>query len=228
MSLNNIDLLVKKILTPYKFRLIKKEIKRNKLIVLDVGCGARACEITKMSIDTKRFDGIDKNYWHGDKKSYEGIDNFYQIDLETETLDKITNEFYDVIVVSHLIEHIRNGEQVIKELCKKLKIGGVIYIETPSLKTINLPSGEGFSNFYDDHTHIRIYSPMEILKTLNFSEMKILKFGIRRDLTRIILLSPFAIIFNIFYYLPFKRRFYAKGLWDLLGIAQFWFAKRVS
>ena len=130
--MNIIDLYAKKLIQPYRFRLIRKQLSDSKAInVLDVGCGARSSEITRNSIAVKRFDGVDNQVWHGDEKSYENIDNFYQLDLEKDNLSEVQDSFYDLVVLSHVIEHIKNGEQVIERLSKKLKVGGLIYIETP-------------------------------------------------------------------------------------------------
>ena len=227
--MNIIDLFAKKIVKPYRFRLIKKHVRgQNLLNVLDVGCGARAAEITRNSILVKRYDGVDNQVWHGDEKSYQNIDNFYKLDLEVDDLIEIPNDFYDIVILSHVIEHIANGEQVIERLCTKLKVGGVIYVETPHPRTFNFPSGVGFSNFYDDATHKRIYFSHDILNLMLSIDMKVLGYGTRRDKFRIKLFALPILVFNLIYYLPFKKKPFVKGLWDTLGVAQFWFAKRVK
>lgn len=227
--MNKLDLNVKKFFRPFKYKLINKLFtKGKKLKVLDVGCGARARDIANYCMNLECFDGVDNQVWHGDQDSYSGIDTFYNIDLETQDLSSIPENYYDVIIVSHVIEHIKNGEIVIDSLCAKLNVGGIIYIETPSPRTFNLPSAIGFANFYDDKTHKRMYFPHEIIKVLVRPNFQLVKYGIRRDLLRLFLFSPIMILANVFYYMPFKRTYIFKGLWDLFGVAQFWCARRLK
>jgi len=227
--MNKFELNLKKYFRPYKYKLINSLfIKGKELKVLDVGCGARARDIANFSMKLKCFDGVDNQIWHDDQESYSGIDTFYDIDLETQDLSLIPDGYYDVIIVSHLIEHINNGEIVINSLCAKLNIGGVIYIETPSPRTFNLPSAIGFANFYDDKTHKRMYFPHEIINVLVRPGFQVLKFGIRRDPIRMFIFSPIMIFLNALYYLPIRRKANFKGLWDLFGVAQFWCARRLK
>ena len=114
--------------------LIDYSLKQKRLSILDVGCGSRSNQIVRFSLNVKRYDGVDNQYWNNDLESYKSIDNFFKIDLEKDSLKKIENNLYDVILLSHVIEHLDNGEEVIRSLIKKLNVGGVIYIETPSQK----------------------------------------------------------------------------------------------
>ena len=227
--MTNFDLLVKRVLTPFKFKLLKKSLKKKRKIkLLDVGCGAKASEIAKFSLNLLTYDGVDNQVWQGDQSSYEDIDSLYDIDVEKQNIDVIPDDHYDVIIVSHLIEHIQNGEELIERLCSKLCVNGVIYIETPSPKTLNLPSAIGFANFYDDPTHIRMYFDHAIINVLMKQDMEIIGYGIRRDILRITILSPIMLLLNFIYFLPIKRKLNAKGLWDALGVAQYWCARRVK
>ena len=211
-------MVVKKVFTPYKYKLINKLVDKKKRIkVLDVGCGARAGDIARFSLNLEKFDGVDNQIWHNDEASYIGIDKLFDIDLENQGIEEIPTNNYDVIIVSHLIEHISNGESLIESLCSKLVIGGIIYIETPSPKTFNLPSAVGFANFYDDKTHKRMYFPHEILKVLVTPKMQVISYGIRRDIVRLVLFSPVMVLLNAFYFYPFKRKYNFKDYGICLG-----------
>jgi len=211
-------------ITPYKYRLINKYIGKEKAIrILDVGCGHKSFDICKNYFNFDTFDGVDKEIWEGEEEDYAGFTHLFLMDLENELekLDQINDNYYDLILLSHVIEHLSNGEEVIQQLLSKLTAKGVIYIETPSEKTLKYPSGKGFFNFHDDPTHKKVYSYRELSNLLIKNGLIVLKAGIRRDVYRLYLYSPFFLCWNIFYHIPVKKRWDVRGLWDFFGIAQF-------
>lgn len=221
--------MIRKLLIPFKYRLIKKHIdKQQQLSILDVGCGHNSYEIAARFLQVGRYDGIDKEYYHGKKDDYDKLTNVYLFDLDEEThkLDEVPDDTYDVILMSHVIEHLDKGEAVITEMFKKVKKGGLIYIETPSEKTFNYPSGVGFFNFYDDSTHKRFYHRLNLIDLFMPNGFKILGFGIRKDKVRLFLYSPFYLAYNLLLRLPFGKKWNVVGLWDYFGIAQFLLAKK--
>lgn len=216
-------------ITPYKYRLIQKVIdKKRALKILDVGCGHNSFNICKKYFLFDVFDGIDKEIWQGKEEDYKDLTHLFLFDLETdsENFDKLQDNFYDLILMSHVIEHIRNGHDIIERLVPKLSPNGIIYIETPSVKTLKYPSGIGFFNFHDDPTHKKVYSYRKLSNILIKNDCKVIKAGIRRDRFRIIFYSPFFLLWNFVYSLPFKKKWDVRGLWDFFGVAQFVLAKR--
>ena len=224
--MNSIAFNFKKFIIPARFWYIKKYQNKKKLFVLDVGCGSRSSELTRMWLDVAQYDGVDKGFWHNDSDSYKGIDNLFFLDLDESQLDEIKNCYYDLIILSHVIEHTIYGVNIILLLLKKLKPGGLIYIETPSLKTINFPSADGFLNFYDDDSHKRLYFDSDIIKVLQDNDFVVRYCGFRRHWVRILFLSPLAIFLNIFYFIPLKSRLCSWGLWDILGVARVWIGQK--
>ena len=84
------------------------------------------------------------------------------LNLDTDELP-FEKESFDCVILSHLIEHVKDWKLLLQKINKVLKPNGVVYIETPSMHTVNLPSKKhyiekGFPcttiNFFDDHTHI--------------------------------------------------------------------------
>ncbi len=221
LNLNHF-LFLKKIICPPKLSFAVKHFRKKRINVLDIGCGNFSYYLTKKWLRINHYTGVDKEYWHDEKESYEGIDDLRFIDLdEPDALDQISNDFYDYIIFNHVIEHLPEAEDVLKAFLDKLKKGGFIYIETPSLRTINYPSANGFLNFYDENTHKRAY-PIPYLITIMMSYgFKIKKYGVRRDIKRIIIYTFPMLLYNIFYSIPFKRRLDSRGLWDFLGVSEF-------
>jgi SAM-dependent methyltransferase len=172
-------------------------------------------------LEVSEYHGVDRERAEQGQGDYQLMDRFFMIDLESGALSDIPDDYYDVIILSHVIEHLRDGLRVLTQLVKKLRPGGVIYVETPSERTLRLPSAIGFLNFHDDPTHKRLYSVYEMANTLMLNGCKVRSAGVRRDWARTVLLSPIAVALNIFYYLPIRRKFFGSGLWDALGVAVF-------
>jgi SAM-dependent methyltransferase len=227
MTLRGWALTVKKVLIPPKLFWVQKFQKRKALRVLDVGCGNASFQVTRQWLNVGEYHGVDREFWRGEKSDYEGLDRFFKVDLDQEDLSEVPEDYYDVIIFSHVIEHLWKGHEVLRILGRKLRENGVIYIETPSEKTLKYPSADGFLNFFDDPTHTRPYPYQEISETLSSEGLTVLRQGVRRDWKRMVLLSPAAIVYNLLYYLPVKRKLIAAGLWDLLGVAVFVVAKKV-
>jgi SAM-dependent methyltransferase len=217
----------KRFIQPTKFKYIRKFFDINKsLKVLDVGCGYGSETLTRRWLKVNTYHGIDKQIYNGDVESYRNIDKFFLLDLEVDSFEEIPDAYYDLIIVSHVIEHIINAQTVLHNLSAKLSIGGVMYIETPSEYTLRYPSAIGFLSFYDDPTHVKHYSKSEIDIVLVGSYLRLRKSQIRRDYFRIVFLSPVAIMLNLIYFLPVKRKICSYGLWDLLGVARIWIAQK--
>ena len=123
-------------------------------------------------------------------------------------------------MMAHIIEHLINGDEVIQHLIPKLKSGGKIYIEYPGMKSTKLPSMNGTLNFYDDDTHVRVYSVQEI-KNVLLNSCDIIGSGTRRNLAFLIAM-PFKVVWNL---IRFKKPS-GDMFWDLLGFAEFVYVQK--
>lgn len=150
------------------------------------------------------------------------MEHFYCLDLQKDDLSCIDNNYFDVIIFSHVIEHITNGLVVLEQLISKLKSGGRIYIEFPSIKSFSLPKAIGTLNFCDDQTHVKYYTLWDVINTLLSNGLTIIKAGRRRDWRRAIiglLIIPYQI-----YPLLKHGKLHARGMWDLMGFADYVYA----
>lgn len=76
-------------------------------------------------------------------------------------------------------------------------------------------------NFYDDPTHVRIYSVPEVAGILEKSGFSVLRQGTRRYWPYIVLL-PLTLVTEFL-----KYRFIPGGVfWDIAGFAEFVFARK--
>ncbi|MBU3662577.1 MAG: class I SAM-dependent methyltransferase, partial [Bacteroidetes bacterium] len=169
------------LITPHKFRFLPSEFKQRKFALLDVGAGSHSATKTKAIFPNCEYHGIDitKNY-ENDAADFKAMSGFYELDLTALQFDSIPNNYFDVIVMSHIIEHLHNGDKVIEGLLPKLKKGGYIYIEYPGQRSTKLPSMKRTLNFYDDPTHVRIYSVAEVTKVLETNGCEVLRGTTRR------------------------------------------------
>jgi SAM-dependent methyltransferase len=90
---------------------------------------------------------------------------FRQANLDNAPIP-FEDDTFDMVIASHIIEHLKDGISFAKELIRVLKPGGILYIEAPSERSLWLPSmpydrDKFFSlSYYDDPTHqMRPWSP---------------------------------------------------------------------
>ncbi len=210
------------LITPHKFRFIYSNFKNKSFNLLDVGAGSHSATKTKAIFANCNYYGIDitKEY-ENDDADFKAMTGFYEMDLTQLNFSAIPDNHFDVIVMSHIIEHLTNGDKVIEGLSSKLKNGGYIYIEYPGLQSTKLPSMKRTLNFYDDKTHVRIYSVKEVEGILQQKGFDILQSGTRRYWPYILML-PLTLVTE-----TIKYGFVPGGVfWDLLGFAEFVFAKK--
>ena len=195
-----------------KFKFLHKAFGKKPFKLLDVGIGNGSARKTKELFPNCEYHGIDLDLqYNNTEEDIKAIDRFYAMDVGKLNFDEIPDNYFDGMLLVHIIEHLQNGDEVLKALLPKLKIGGYIYLEYPSSKSINFP---GQLNFYNDDTHVRVYTLKE-LRTL-FRDQQILKSGVRRDIYLIMAL-PFRWLFE-------KPR--VNMLWDLWGFAEYLWIRR--
>lgn len=220
-----------RLLPPYGLKLLKKEgrnirnIQNQTRNFLDLGCGNSSPN--KFEILFKRsmqYFGVDRQEYNMrkfDKKQMKYI----IMDLESTKLKTIfSNVKFDMINFSHVIEHLDNGIEVIKQLRDLQPIGGLLYIETPSEESVNFHHKNviGTLNFYDDKTHKEVYPLENLVSVLTNCDYKILKCGKRTDIRRIL----FYLFPDIFFSL-LKIPVNGAMLWDIKGFANFILCKAI-
>jgi SAM-dependent methyltransferase len=93
----------------------------------------------------------------------------------------------DSIACIHLVEHLNSLDFLFAEAARLLKAGGRIFIETPHLKTVVLPSLPGAwagtfpMSFYDDLTHIKPVATGVLAHAARRAGFKIMASGTSRN-----------------------------------------------
>jgi len=205
-----------------KFNFLNKSFGNTQFSLLDIGSGNQSATKTISLFPNCSYYGLDmsKDY-NNNPKDFAVMKEFYEMDLTRLDFRVIPDNFFDAILVVHVIEHLYNGDEVLKGLLSKLRHGGSIYVEYPGLKSTRLPSMKGTLNYYDDVTHVRIYAVQELTQLFESNGCVIIKKGTRRSWFYVCVV-PFRIV------LRWLRGKAVTGniFWDLLGFAEFVWAKR--
>jgi len=210
-----------KYIIPFRFRKFYKEYKNSSFNLLDVGCGPYNVLKTKIVFPKCNYYGLDKCIYNVKGSGYDLMKDYYNIDLLNGDLSKVPDNFFDVVMCLHVLEHITNGLYIVEELTKKVKPNGRIYIEFPSVRTLSLPSIPATFNFCDDDTHIRLYSIQEIVNILLSKSFKIIRAGKKRDIFRILLMPVYYVVDRYYY-----KHGYAGAFYDILGWAEYVYAQK--
>lgn len=198
--------------------------------LLDVGCGNHSPSITKSFFPFCQYYGIDKELYNNDQGDLKSMDKFFQLDLSQQQLAEVPEDYFDVIIFAHVIEHLENGYQVLESLTRKLKKKRHIYVEFPSPKSVNFPTmkkfgAEGCLNFYDDPTHVKLYSVDEVSSFLEKHGFAVERKGTYRNLAKLAAL-PAGMFLRMMG--RFKgRAFIPIGLWDVFGFRNYVLAQKL-
>jgi SAM-dependent methyltransferase len=190
--------------------------------LLDCGCGDFTSsekliecrpDLSWNAIDIFKSDRIPKNV------------KFSTVDLEREKLP-FPDDYFDAIMVLHVMEHIEQLNNICSELRRVLKPGGIIYIEVPSILTMFAPTSSRFfaktGNFFDDITHKRIFTKPSLGDLIvQYLKMDAISIGTARNVFKIFLL-PVTLLYSIIKW----RAYVASSVGDLLGFRLYAIAKK--
>jgi len=206
-----------------KFLFLKKSFDKRPFNLLDVGAGNHSASKMNFLFPLCSYYGVDlsKDY-NNSKEDFDVMKDFFEMDLTKLDFHLIPDNFFDGIWMVHVIEHLYNGDEVIKKIIPKLKSGGYIYVEYPGEKSTRLPAMKGTLNFYDDDTHVRLYSVAELKKIFDDSGCKVIDSGTRRN-WYFIMAMPFRILGH---WLKGEKPI-GNIFWDLLGFAEFIYVQKI-
>lgn len=142
--------------------------------VLDLGCGLgknsfliakRAASVTGIDYDNRNIEIA---------KSRFNLSNLKFINNEALTFLNSSKEHFDVLILSHIIEHLENQKDFLLNFKSFFKL---IYIEVPDLEAsnLNLFRVNLNSNFqYTDDDHVVEFDRTELIEVLHACNLKII------------------------------------------------------
>jgi SAM-dependent methyltransferase len=205
-----------------KFNFLHRAFGNRPFTLLDIGTGNHSATKTVSLFPGCEYYGLDiSRDYNNDQADFEVMKGFYEMDLTLLDFSAMPDSFFDAILVVHVIEHLHNGDEVLKGLVQKLKPGGSIYVEYPGGRSKKLPSMKGTLNFHDDSTHVRLYSVPELQKVFTGVDCRVVAAGTRRSWFYTVV-TPARI--------PLRwirgKAVTGNVFWDLLGFAEYIWAKK--
>ena len=118
----------------------------------------------------------------GHPENYPTGCDFHRCDFVKDRLPW-PDQSLDAVTCMHVVEHLADLQNLLAEIARLLKPGGLVYFETPHPKTVHLPSAKGkFTlNFFDDPTHIRVVTMAELAGPLAGTGLQITRTGTSRN-----------------------------------------------
>lgn len=149
-------------------------------IIVDVGAGQGHCLKPLFDVGYKKLIAIDRDDENFEyfRKKYEV--QSYKSDVDNDVLP-FENDSIDLIICSHLIEHLHNPIHFLNESRRVLKSGGGMILITPDYR-------KQYKTFWRDHTHVHPYdkeSIFRILRQCMFSDIGVSSWGSRWGLGRL-------------------------------------------
>lgn len=98
--------------------------------------------------------------------------SFFKVDLENESLP-FSDASVDCCTCFEVIEHIERSSNMLSEIIRILKPGGILILTTPDLRRVK-------EYFYEDPTHVRPFineGLARTLRTAGFTSMQIRNWG---------------------------------------------------
>jgi 2-polyprenyl-3-methyl-5-hydroxy-6-metoxy-1,4-benzoquinol methylase len=101
--------------------------------VLDVGCGSGdTARLLRARDPHKRVFGITASSAEAEVARHE-LEDCWIADLEGELPADVTQRQFDVLILAHVLEHLREPQRVLQRLSRCLKPGGTCVIAVPNV-----------------------------------------------------------------------------------------------
>lgn len=131
--------------------------------ILDIGCGLGHL-LSRLGKDFGTY-GIDINPWAIKKAKLVSPQSHFFC-LPAEKIDQLKGKKFEVVVMRHLVEHLKNPTSVFDKVAHLLKKDGFIILATPNPESLSAKFMKDKWIGYKDSTHISLKPPEFWLKLL--------------------------------------------------------------
>lgn len=145
--------------------------KKKKIKILDYGCGMGSF---LYSIKNKRKRYLAKGL-DFDLNSINYCKSL-GLNVDSKNLEDEKNNYYDLITLFDVIEHIQEPKKIISILLKKLKVGGYLIFFTPNLNSLSTILMKDKHNMFAPFDHLCFYSLNSFKFIAKKFNMKLLRF----------------------------------------------------
>lgn len=149
-----------------KVRLIAK-FKNNNKTILDIGAGTGDF-LLKASKEQWNVFGVEPNKLARDKSSKKGINL-------KETIEEIEEEKFNVITLWHVLEHLPDLQNQLKNILNLLDKEGALIIAVPNYKSYDAKKYKQFWAAYDVPRHLYHFSKKSIIEIFKEYNMELVK-----------------------------------------------------
>lgn len=134
--------------------------------VVDIGCGlgfllsAIDEQWDKYGVEVSKFASDHASKYA--KISCSDINEYY-----------LEDEFFDVIIMNHVIEHLESPEKVVKKNIQMLKEGGWFIVSTPDFDSAAARRYQENFRLLKDETHISLFSADSLIRMLRDFDLSV-------------------------------------------------------
>jgi SAM-dependent methyltransferase len=209
---------------PMRFKFPLRVLKGAGIKVLDVGCGNDSSLATKHWFPDCYYCGVDIQRYNSSDAAEAAMDEFYQVGVDGSGYEAIPDASFDLIIMSHVIEHMKDPWPILELICRKLKPGGYIWVAFPSVRSLAFPSAKGSLNYCDDDTHVRIVDVKDVSNRLLDSGVRVMHAGRSHDAIRT--LVGLAFMPAVFVRRALGLSFRGPRVWYVYGFEDHVFGRR--
>ncbi|RJP49282.1 MAG: SAM-dependent methyltransferase [Anaerolineaceae bacterium] len=122
--------------------------------------------------------GMDLNHWA--VKQSKSVVNASALETASAQELPFTDSSFNVVIIKHIVEHLPDPAQALREIGRVTEPGGTLILATPNLDSLLKPwKGEKWIG-YQDPTHISLKPPEEwlsLIRSAGFSLQKVFSDG---------------------------------------------------
>lgn len=139
--------------------------------VLEIGCATGGlAEVARSMLPIARYDAVELSVDTG-KRAAVHLDTLFSEPLRVLIEKNAIKNKYDLVVISHVMEHLDNLHGEIIAMKQMLKPGGALFVE--------VPQGSGHPDFPadDNPAHCHFFSPQSLVRALGDAGLHVKSFA---------------------------------------------------